>query len=151
MRFHLLDRIVAWHPGDRAVGVKAITRTDGVHADPATGFTGRTPIIEAMAQLASYLLGDAEARDGREGLSLLIGADRLAFHADPRPGDRLLLDARIAARGAEGARVEVRATVDDRPLAEGRLTFAFFAAETDAQRQDFGWTRDRLRQLMVGL
>lgn len=150
VRFHLLDRIDAWHPGERATGIKAITRTDGAAPDVACGWTGRTILIEAMAQLASYLLGDAEAREGRRVLSLMIGVDRLAFHADPRPGDRLALEARVAARGAEGARVEVAARVDGRELASGRLTFAFFAAESEQQARDFAWTWEHLLMLSRG-
>lgn len=150
MRFHLLDRIDAWYPGERATGVKAVTRTDGAAPDVACGWTGRTMLIESLAQLASYLLGDAEARDGRRVLSLMIGVDRLAFHTDPRPGDRLALEARVAARGAEGARVEVSARVDDRPLCDGRLTFAFFAAESAEQARDFAWTWDHLLLLARG-
>jgi hypothetical protein len=133
------------------VGVKAITRSDGAAPDRAVGFSGRTPLIEAMAQLAAYLLGDAEAREGRRVLSLMIGVDRLRFHDDPRPGDRLILDVRVAARGPEGARVEVTARADERPVADGRLTFAFFAAETPAQARDFDWTQAHLALLMAQL
>lgn len=151
MRFHLLDRIDAWYPGERARGVKAVTRTDGAAPDVAAGWTGRVILIESLAQLASYLLGDAEAREGRQVLSLMIGVDRLAFQADPRPGDRLVLDAAVLARGPEGARVAVAARADDQPVCEGRLTFAFFAAESPAQVRDFAWTQDHLRLLARGL
>ena len=150
MRFHLLDRIDAWYPGERATGVKAVTRADGAAPDVAAGWTGRTILIEALAQLSSYLLGDAEAREGRRVLSLMIGVDKLAFHADPRPGDRLALEARVAARGAEGARVEVAARAGDRPVCDGRLTFAFFAATTPEQARDFAWTWDHLLLLARG-
>ncbi len=150
MRFHLLDRIDAWYPGERATGIKAVTRTDGAAPDVATGWTGRTILIESLAQLASYLLGDTEAREGRRVLSLMIGVDRMAFQAEPRPGDRLALEARVVARGAEGARVEVRARAGERPVCDGRLTFAFFAAESAEQARDFAWTRDHLLLLARG-
>lgn len=133
------------------MGVKAITRADGAAADVATGFTGRTPLIESMAQLSSYLLGDAEAREGRRVLSLLIGVDKLRFHEDPRPGDRLILAARVAARGPEGARVEVTAHAGERPVADGRLSFAFISADTKEQEGDFAWTQQHLALLMRGL
>ena len=61
-----------------------------------------------------------------------------------------MLEARILSRRPEGAKVEVSATVGDRPLAEGRLGFVFFAAESPQQLRDFAWTYELLLALSAG-
>jgi 3-hydroxymyristoyl/3-hydroxydecanoyl-(acyl carrier protein) dehydratase len=139
LRFHLVDRITAWYPGERAEGLKGVTRTDGA--------LPRTLLIESLAQLASFLLGDSEAREGRKVLSLLTSVDRLGWQSDLHPGERAKLVATIASRRPEGARVLVEASVDDRPVASGQLGFIFFAAESEQQARDFAWTYE----LLLGL
>ncbi|MDB5095773.1 MAG: hypothetical protein JWM80_194 [Cyanobacteria bacterium RYN_339] len=140
MRFHLVDSITAWHPGDRAEGLKAVARTDADHFP-------RSLLIESLAQLSSFLLGDSEAREGRKVLSLMTSVDRLRWHADLQPGQRARLETRILGRRPEGAKCAVTAYLDDQPLAEGQLGFVFFAAESDAQARDFAWTYELLLQL----
>jgi 3-hydroxyacyl-[acyl-carrier-protein] dehydratase len=143
VRFHLVDRITAWHPGSRAAGLKAVARTD---ADQLP----RTLLIESLAQLSSFLLGDSEARDGRKVLSLMTSVDRLKWHADLHPGQRARLETQILGRRPEGAKCAVTAHVDDRLIAEGQLGFVFFAAESEAQVKDFAWTYELLLALSAG-
>lgn len=152
LRFHLVDSIIAWHPRERAVGIKALARADAFMADqPALP---RTLLIEALAQLSSFLLGDAEARDGRHVLSLMTSVDRLTWHADLYPGERARLEARITSRRPEGARLLVRVDVEGltpaRPLAEGQLGFVFFPAASEAQQREFAWTHELLVTLAAG-
>lgn len=140
MRFHLVDSITAWHPGESAEGLKAVARTN------ADNFP-RTLLIEALAQLSSFLLGDSEARDGRKVLSLMTSVDRMQWHQELHPGQRARLRTRILGRRPEGARCAVEATVDGQPLAEGQIGFVFFEAQSDAQARDFAWTYELLLQL----
>lgn len=138
MRYYLVDRIVAWHPGMSAEGVKAYART-----------TETRPMltVESLAQLSSFLLGDTLWREDRQALSLMTMIDRLEFKTDVRPGDRLDLSATIAARRPEGAKVAVKATRDREVVCSGVLSFAFFEAAHPRQREEFQWTRDLLIQL----
>jgi acyl-CoA thioesterase FadM len=138
LRFFLVDRIVAWHPGASAEGVKAFARTTE---------TGALLAVESLAQLSSLLLGDTLWREGREALSLMTMIERMEFRSAVRPGDRLCLSATIAARRPEGAKVEVEATRDAEVVCTGRLGFAFFEAEHPAQREEFQWTRELLLRL----
>jgi len=140
VRFHLVDSITAWHPGERAEGLKAATRTD------ADQFP-RTLLIEALAQLSSFLLGDSEARDGRKVLSLMTSVDRMQWHRDLQPGQRARLQTRILGRRPEGAKCAVSASIDGEPLAEGQLGFVFFVAESEKQARDFAWTYELLLAL----
>ena len=140
MRFHLVDRITAWHPGEKAEGLKAVARTE-------VDLLPRTLLIESLAQLSSFLLGDSEARGGRQVLSLMTSVDRMRWHTDLHAGERARLQAHILGRRPEGAKVAVSAHVGDRTVAEGQLGFVFFAAESDAQVRDFAWTYELLLQL----
>lgn len=149
MRFHLVDRIDAWYPGDRATGIKCVSATDDYMTGPTLP---RTVLIESLAQLSSFLLGDSESREGRLVLSLMTGVEQMKFHTDARPGDRLQLDAKIQARRSEGARLTVAAksTPGNRPICEGRLLFAFYEATAPEQLRDFAWTYDLLLALTRG-
>lgn len=147
MRFNLVDRITAWHPRERAEGLKTATLTDGF---PGSGALPRSLLIESLAQLSSFLLGDAEARDGRRVLSLMTTVDRMAWHGDLEPGERATLSVTVLSRRPEGAKVSATARVGDRPLATGQLGFVFFPAATDAQAAEFAWTYELLLQLSAG-
>lgn len=146
LRFYLVDRIDVWYPGVRAEGVKGVTRTNEVSGDGMPS----TLVVEGMAQLSSYLLGDTLLREGRQALSLMTMIDRLEFGAAVYPGEQLQLYANLIARRAEGARMAVRATVQDRMVCQGVLGFAFFEAETPQQAAEFQWTRDLLYHLTAG-
>lgn len=145
MRFYLIDRIEAWYPGERAEGVKCLTRADSFMEQCRV--MPRSLLIESLAQLSSYLLGDSEGREGRRVLSLMTGVDTLSWHADIRPGDKVRLKAEILMRRPEGAKVAVEAWVGETCVAEGRLGFVFFAAESEAQAQEFSWTEAMLLRL----
>jgi 3-hydroxymyristoyl/3-hydroxydecanoyl-(acyl carrier protein) dehydratase len=145
LRFNLVDTITAWHPGVRAEGLKAATRTDDFMAQ--TAVFPRTLLIESLAQLSSFLLGDSEAREGRRVLSLMTSLDKMTWHGDLQPGERATLLVEIMTRRPEGARLAVSARAGDRPLADGRLGFVFFAAESEQQAQEFAWTYELLLQL----
>ena len=146
MRFHLVDGITAWYPGERAEGVKALSLTDA-YVERA-GLLPRAFMIEALAQLSSFLLGEAEARDGRKVLSLVTSVDQLQYHGDVRAGDRATLAVEVLARRPEGARVRGRVTGGDRLVAEGRLGFVFFAASSPEQAREFAWTYELLLALI---
>jgi 3-hydroxymyristoyl/3-hydroxydecanoyl-(acyl carrier protein) dehydratase len=145
LRFHLVDRITAWHPGERAQGVKALARTDEYLELSAA--LPRTLLIESLAQLSSFLLGDSCAREGRLVLSLMTSVDHMAWQGDLYPGECATLQTDVLSRREEGARMSVSARVGDRPLANGRLGFIFFAAESAQQAQEFAWTYNLLLQL----
>lgn len=146
MRFYLVDRIDVWYPGVRAEGVKGVTRTDEISGEGLPS----TLVVEALAQLSSYLLGDTLLREGRQALSLMTMIDRLEFGAGVYPGEQLQLCADLVARREEGARVEVKAAVRDRMVCKGVLGFAFFEAKTPQQAAEFRWTRELLYQLTAG-
>jgi 3-hydroxyacyl-[acyl-carrier-protein] dehydratase len=101
MRFHLIDRIDSWTPGVRIAGRK-MTSTSEVFWRQTAGRSVMPPslVLEALCQAGAWLV--LLGSDHRKRAALLsIG--EVSFGRDVRPGDVLLLDARITALSDEAA------------------------------------------------
>jgi 3-hydroxymyristoyl/3-hydroxydecanoyl-(acyl carrier protein) dehydratase len=122
--FLLLDRIVAL---DDAFGVftKAIAIDDPLVG--ASGALSPTLVVEAMAQGAGLILMIAEPDLTARGSAFLAAIDRCEILAPVRAGDVLTIEARIARRYGEMARVTGIARVGDATCARATLTLAFVA------------------------
>jgi 3-hydroxyacyl-[acyl-carrier-protein] dehydratase len=127
MRYFLLDKITSFVPHERATGVKCVTLTDEVLHDhfPDHPILPGALIIEAMAQLAGFLLesgrADAPAR------AILAQIEKAKFHAPVGPGDQLKLEVTLAQRLDAAAQVEAEAYVGEALVARARLTFVLRA------------------------
>src|SRR3954471_6511212 len=100
MRYLLLDRIVELAPPSRARAVKCVSLADDVFADhfPGHPVMPGALIVEALAQLGGVLLVATVRRQGPGGderHALLTIIERAKFRRLVRPGDRLLLEARV--------------------------------------------------------
>ncbi|PIK96533.1 3-hydroxyacyl-ACP dehydratase, partial [Synechococcus sp. 60AY4M2] len=93
--FLLVDRVVEYQPGQRAVGLKNVTFNEPF-------FQGHFPnrpimpgvlIVEAMAQLGGIVLTKLPDVAGR--LALFAGIDGVRFRRPVLPGDQLLLSANL--------------------------------------------------------
>lgn len=78
-------------------------------------------LIESMAQTAGILLGKSS---GFSKDVILAKIDKAEFFAIARPGDRLVIEARMAETRDEGARMECRITCGEREIGRGSLVFA---------------------------
>jgi 3-hydroxyacyl-[acyl-carrier-protein] dehydratase len=145
MRYLHVDRITSLEP-DRACGVKCVTLSDDALTEHFTGwpiYPGAL-LLEAMAQLAGAMLDEEGARNDGNALAVFVGVDRLRLRRQVVPGDRLALEARLEKRLEDGARVQVSATSDDAPVADGLLLFAISRDMPPA----FVAERARIRALM---
>ena len=122
--FLLVDRIVEWEAGKRAVGIKNVTVNEPF-------FQGHFPeypvmpgvlIVEALAQVGAVAVLGMEENRGK--LAFFAGIDKFRFRGQVRPGDVLRLEVEfLRLKGSVGKGKGV-ARVGDRVVAEGELMFA---------------------------
>lgn len=123
--FALVDRIIDYVPGEKAVGIKNVTFNE-------PHFQGHFPgrplmpgvlIVEAMAQVGGIVMSQSPGVDGR--LCVFAGIDKVKFRKPVVPGDQLIITTElITVRRARFGKMTSRAEVDGKMACEGILTFA---------------------------
>lgn len=122
--FLLVDRIIEYMPGQRAVGIKNVTCNE-------PHFQGHFPgrpimpgvlIVEAMAQVGGVIL--TQLLDTESGVFLFAGIDKVRFRRQVVPGDRLVMTVDLLrVKQRRFGKMQARAEVDGQLVAEGELTF----------------------------
>lgn len=122
--FALVDRIVDYVPGERAIGLKNVTFNE-------PHFQGHFPgkplmpgvlIVEAMAQVGGIVLSQMPSVDG---LCVFAGIDKVKFRKPVVPGDQLVITTElIKLKGGRFGKMQSRAEVDGQLACEGTLTFS---------------------------
>jgi len=122
--FLLVDRIVEWEAGKRAVGIKNVTVNEPF-------FQGHFPeypvmpgvlIVEALAQVGAVAVLGMDENRGK--LAFVAGIDKFRFRDQVKPGDVLRLEVELLrVKGAVG-KGKGTAKVGERTVAEGELMFA---------------------------
>ncbi|MEP0892001.1 3-hydroxyacyl-ACP dehydratase FabZ [Leptolyngbya sp. PL-A3] len=130
--FLLVDRIIDYVPGERAVGIKNVTANE-------PQFQGHFPgqpimpgvfLIEAMAQVAGVIL--TQMLESSENLFLFAGIDKVRFRRQVVPGDQVVMHVDlICVKRQRFAKVQARAEVDGKLVTEGELSFFLGAPEPD--------------------
>jgi 3-hydroxyacyl-[acyl-carrier-protein] dehydratase len=123
--FALVDRIIEYVPGERAVGIKNVTFNE-------PHFQGHFPerpimpgvlIIEAMAQVGGVVL--TQMLESEDGLFLFAGIDKVRFRRPVVPGDQLVITVEVLSiKQRRFGKMQARAEVDGELASEGQLTFS---------------------------
>ncbi|MGE5656828.1 MAG: 3-hydroxyacyl-ACP dehydratase FabZ [Actinomycetota bacterium] len=123
--FALVDRIIDYVPGKRAVGIKNVSFNE-------PHFQGHFPgrpimpgvlIVEAMAQVGGIVL--AQLPDVERGLSMFAGIDKVRFRRPVVPGDQLVMTVDlICVKRRRFGKMEARAEVEGQRVCEGELMFS---------------------------
>ena len=123
--FALVDRIIEYVPGQRAVGIKNVSINE-------PQFQGHFPdrplmpgvlIVEAMAQVGGIVL--KQMADVPHGLFVFAGIDKVRFRRPVTPGDQLILTAELlSVKRKRFGKMQAKATVDGQLVAEGELLFS---------------------------
>jgi 3-hydroxyacyl-[acyl-carrier-protein] dehydratase len=123
MRWIWIDKFTHFESGKSATAVKNVTLAEEQVHDLYPGFPifPHSLIIEAMAQTAGILVGEAGAF--REKV-ILAKIGRATFHRLTRPGDTLVLSARIEQMTDHGASTTGTVTCGDQPVADIELMFS---------------------------
>lgn len=118
--FLLLDRIVEFVPGERAVGLKNVTMNE-------PQFQGHFPrfpvmpgvlIIEAMAQTAACMVVNTLGKDAEGKLVYFMTIDQARFRKPVVPGDSLYIHVNKVQNRRNVWKFEGKAMVGDKVCAE---------------------------------
>ncbi|MEL6138550.1 MAG: 3-hydroxyacyl-ACP dehydratase FabZ [Cyanobacteria bacterium J06628_6] len=122
--FALVDRIIDYVPGERAVGIKNVTFNE-------PHFQGHFPgrpimpgvlIVEAMAQVGGIVLTQMP---GVSGLCMFAGIDKVKFRKPVVPGDQLVITTELLTiKRQRFGKMQAKALVDGQLACEGVLMFS---------------------------
>lgn len=114
MRFHLIDRIDEFEPGQHLRGRKLVSSSEGFWEDVGGGPVMPAPLVlEALCQAGTWLIMLSTDRRKRAAL-LQVG--NVNFCGDVRAGDVLILDGVVESMSDEMAVLSGSATVDGTPV-----------------------------------
>lgn len=135
MRWILVDRFLEFDGAERARAVKNVSMGEDFTSDHYPGYPVLPPslALEALAQAGGILVARA---DNFAHKVILARVDRADFGEPARPGDTVELEVEVVERRAEGFRVHGRATVADRPEADGPVADAHLLFVNLAEGQD---------------
>lgn len=123
--FLLIDRVIDYIPGERAVGVKNITANEPQFQGhfPGQPIMPGVLIVEAMAQVCGIVL--SQMLDSSENLFLFTKIDKVRFRHLVVPGDQMIMAVEVmCVKQRRFAKMQARAEVNRKLVAEGELSFA---------------------------
>ena len=123
--FVMLDRVVEFIGDDALVAIKNVSINEPYFQGHFPGNPVMPGVLqlEAMAQAAGILMLRRGTSEGRT--SFFMSADKVKFRKPVRPGDQLILNAKLTkTRGNKLATAEVTCTVDGQVVSSGELMFA---------------------------
>jgi 3-hydroxyacyl-[acyl-carrier-protein] dehydratase len=123
MRWIWIDKFIEFESGKRAVALKNVTLAEEHLHDHFPGFPvmPESLCIEAMAQTAGILVGQAKKFQEKV---ILAKVKKAVFFDYVKPGDTILLDAKIESIAPEAASTSGRITRSDKLIAEIDLMFS---------------------------
>ena len=120
--FLLVDRIVAFEAGRRAVGLKSVTYNEPFFQGhfPGAPVMPGVLIVEAMAQVGAVLLL-RDIPDRATKLVYFTGIDQARFRRPVVPGDQVRFEVEVLQLRSRSARLRGAASVDGARVAEAEL------------------------------
>lgn len=137
--FLLLDRVVEFEPGQRAVGLKNVTVNDPYFQGHFPGrpvFPG-VLILEALAQLGGVLAIRSSSVEGSP-IVYLTGIDKAKFRKPVIPGDQLRLEVEVIKRRPPFWKMQGKAFVGSDLVCETESTAMIQSEETTPTNADTG-------------
>ena len=123
--FLLVDRILELEPDKRIVGLKNVTVNEEFFQGhfPGLPVMPGVLVVESMAQVAGVMLyRDLVERESK--LIYFTGIEGAKFRRPVVPGDQLRLEANVLNRRNNFGKVDARATVEGKLVAQAVLMFA---------------------------
>jgi UDP-3-O-[3-hydroxymyristoyl] N-acetylglucosamine deacetylase/3-hydroxyacyl-[acyl-carrier-protein] dehydratase len=123
--FVMIDRVVEFVGSDALVAIKNVSINEPYFQGHFPGNPVMPGVLqlEAMAQAAGILMLRRGSAEGKA--TLFMSADKVKFRKPVRPGDQLILNAKLTkTRGDKLAAAEVTCTVDGQVVSSAELMFA---------------------------
>ncbi len=123
--FLLVDKIIDYVPGKKAVGVKNVTINEHYFQGhfPGRPLMPGVLIVEAMAQVGGIVLTQMSSVEG--GLFVFAGIDKVRFRRQVVPGDQLVMTVELLwVKQRRFGKMQGRAEVDGQLACEGELMFS---------------------------
>ncbi len=125
--FALVDRIIEYVPGKRAVGIKNVTFNEPYFQGhfPGRPLMPGVMIVEAMAQVGGIVLTQMPDMEGQDRLFVFAGIDKVRFRRPVVPGDQLVMTTELLCiKRRRFGKMHSCAVVDGQRVAEGELMFS---------------------------
>lgn len=123
--FALVDRIIDYVPGEKAVGIKNVTFNEPYFPGhiPGRPIMPGVMIVESMAQVGGIVLTLLPGMKGK--FFAFGGIDKMRFRRPVVPGDRLIMTVKLLSfKMSRIAKMEGRGVVDDELAVEGIMMFS---------------------------
>ncbi len=122
--FLMIDEIEEYKPGESAIGYKNVDESEWYFKGhfPGNPIMPGVLIAESLAQTGAIAILSMEENKGKN--ALFGGIDKMKFKKMVTPGDRIKLEVKIIKRKGPIGVGEAIATVEDKIVAKGELTFA---------------------------
>jgi 3-hydroxyacyl-[acyl-carrier-protein] dehydratase len=123
--FLFVDRIIELEPEKRIVGLKNVTVNEQFFQGhfPGAPVMPGVLIIEAMAQVAGVMIY-RDLPDREKKLIYFTGIENAKFRRPVVPGDQLRIEMELLNRRSNFGKMQGRATVDGKLVAEAIVLFA---------------------------
>ncbi len=122
--FLMIDEVGEYVPGESAIAYKNVNEQEWYFKGhfPGNPIMPGVLIVESLAQTGAVAILSMEENKGKN--ALFGGIDKMKFKRKVVPGDRLKLEVKIIKRKGPIGVGEAIATVDEKIVAKGELTFA---------------------------
>lgn len=126
--FLLVDRIIDYVPGKKAVGIKNVSFNEPQFQGhfPGRSLMPGVLIIEAMAQVGGIVMTQMPEAPG--GLFVFAGIDKVRFRRQVVPGDQLVMTVELLwVKQRRFGKMQGKAEVNGQLAAEGELMFSLIS------------------------
>ena len=122
--FLLVDRIIELEVDKRIVGIKNVSLNERYlwHGDRGAPVLPPTILTEAVAQVGAILV--LAKPENRRRLPFFAGIERVRYRLPVRPGDVVVIEARVLRLRSRMGLLEGEAKVNGKVVMEGKMTFA---------------------------
>ena len=122
--FLMIDKVEEYIPGDSAIAYKYVDKDEYYFKGhfPGNPIVPGVLIVESLAQTGAVAILSMEENKGKN--ALFGGIDKMRFKKTVVPGDTLKLEVKIIKRKGPIGIGQAVATVDNKVVAKGELTFA---------------------------